>query len=600
MDKHNSRDSGTYSDDKLIVDEAVRFMFSNIGSISVLQLFFPVAIAWMFWNSFSRPLIVFWAVSVLALYGVRIVLASRFEKEQTDKDYYPRWARYFTWTSLVSGILWGSSGVLFYSPDSVNLQVLLYVLIVGTAAGSLVVNCYWLPAFFAFSIPAIGMVSLNLMIRAEAPGKILGVLLILYLVIFTQVARRTREMMYHSIRVQFENLSLVEELQRQKERAETANRAKTRFLASANHDLRQPVHALSLMTYAARDELVSPRGKKLYDSMNRTVRSLSQLLESLLDLSRLDAGAMTVQRENVNLKNLGAQLLTEFLPLAQRKELRIGIGPFDYAVYTDVALVERILRNLVSNAVRYTNEGGVLIGCRRRGTDVLVEVWDTGVGIADEDTDLVFTEFYQGNNPDHDRTQGLGLGLSICKRISDLLGHEFTCRSVAGQGTVFRLRLPLSNQVILPDHGSSDSSDMHKDSFAGKSVLVIDDERMVREALSEVMHDWGAKAVIASGGLEALSKLGEDDNIIPDCIICDYRLGGDENGLSAIKMIRDATGIKEMPALILTGDTAPDLVKEFDKSEFAVLHKPVHPEELYSYLSEMLDQDSTAEPKAAL
>lgn len=586
MEKHDSG-KRKCAEDHLIVDEAVRFMYSNIGSISALQLFFPIAIAWMFWSSFSKPLIVVWATAVLSLYAVRIVLASRFEENSPDENYYPRWARYFTWTSLVSGLLWGGAGVIFYSPESVNLQVLLYVLIVGVAAGSLVVNCYWLPAFFAYTVPSVGLVALNLLIRAEAPGKILGVLLILYLVIFTQIARRTREMMYHSIRVQFENLSLVEELQKQKERAETANRAKTRFLASANHDLRQPVHALSLMTYAARDELVSPRGKKLYDSMNRTVRSLSQLLESLLDLSRLDAGAMSVQRENVNLKPLGAQLLTEFLPLAQRKQLRLGLGPFDFAVYTDVALVERILRNLVSNAIRYTGEGGVLIGCRRRGNDVLVEVWDTGVGIDDEDTELVFTEFYQGNNPDHDRTQGLGLGLSICKRISDLLGHEFTCHSVPKRGTVFRLRLPLSNQVMLPDRSLPDSVDTHKGSLRNKTVLVIDDERMVREALSEVLSDWGATVIIAAGGLEALGKMGKDS--IPDAIICDYRLGGDENGLGAIQMIREASGRLTMPALILTGDTAPELVKEFDKSEFAVLHKPVHPDELYGYLSEMLE-----------
>jgi len=581
--------SGECPDNQRIVDEAVRFMYANIGSISVIQLFFPVAIGWMFWNSASQPLIVFWVAAVLTVYAVRILLSQRFEKDTIDDDYYPRWASYFTWTSVFSGVLWGGAGVLFYTPESVNLQVLLYVLIVGVAAGSLIVNCYWLPAFFAYSIPSIGLVALNLLIRAETPGKILGVLLILYLLIFTQVARRTREMMYHSIRAQFENLSLVEELQKQKERAETANRAKTRFLASANHDLRQPVHALSLMTYAAKDELVSPRGKKLYDSMNRTVRSLSQLLESLLDLSRLDAGAMSVQRENVNLKSLGTQLLTEFLPLAQRKKLRLGLGPFDYVVYTDIALVERILRNLVSNAIRYTNEGGVLVGCRPRGQDVLVEVWDTGVGISDDDTALVFTEFYQGNNPDHDRTQGLGLGLSICKRISELLGHEFTCRSVPGRGTVFRLRLPLSQQVILPDKGFGDNQEDHKGRLQGKVVLIVDDERMVREALSEVMADWGAKPLAAAGSLEALSALNnEAEDCAPDAIICDYRLGGDETGVEAIHLIRNALSRQDTPALILTGDTAPELVKEFDESEFPVLHKPVHPHALFVELSLLL------------
>jgi signal transduction histidine kinase len=342
----------------LIVDEAIRFMYSNLGGISVLQLFFPISVAWMYWSNISHTLILVWVLAVISVYVTRIVLARKFTTSTIEDGQYPLWAGYFTWTSLASGLLWGLASILFYSPESVNLQVLLYVLIVAVAAGSLIVTCYWLPAFFAYSVPAVGLVSLNLLIRADMPGKVLGVLFLLFLLIFAQVSRRTRDLMYHSIRMKFENLALVEELKRAKERAETANRAKTRFLASANHDLRQPVHALSLMTYAAKDELTSARGQKLYDSINRTVRSLSQLLESLLDLSRLDAGAMPIQAENVNLQPLGTQLLTEFLPLAQRKKLRFGLGPFNYSVLTDIALLERVLRNLINNAIRYTNAGG--------------------------------------------------------------------------------------------------------------------------------------------------------------------------------------------------------------------------------------------------
>lgn len=580
---------GQRNQDYRIVDEAVRFMYTNIGSISVVQLLFPVAIAWMFWHTVPRLIVSIWALLVLSVYAVRIVLAHRFEKTDLQAGDYAKWAEYFTWTSLVSGTLWGSAGILFYTPESVNLQVLLYVLIVGVAAGSLVVTCYWLPAFFAYSVPSVGLVALNLLIRAETPGKILAILLILYLIIFAQVARRTREMMYHSIKVQFENLSLVEELKRQKELAETANRAKTRFLASANHDLRQPVHALSLMTYAAKDELSTPRGQKLYDSMNRTVRSLSQLLESLLDLSRLDAGAMSVQREDVNLGPLGGQLLTEFLPLAQRKDLRLGVGPFDYCVNTDIALVERILRNLLSNAVRYTQNGGVLIGCRRRGDTVLVEVWDTGIGIDSTDSGKVFREFYQGNNPEHDRTQGLGLGLSICKRIADLLDHEFTYESKPSIGSVFRLELPLSQKAIRPAHVNPWGQNDHKGRLKGARVLIIDDERMVREALSQVLKSWGTEVILAGSGLDALNKLGKNSKDAKlNAIICDYRLGADENGIDAIRLIREAVGVEDLPAMILTGDTAPDQVKEFKQVEFPVLHKPLNPNELFRQLSALL------------
>lgn len=591
---------GENNQDYLIVDEAVRFMYTNIGSISVVQLFFPVAIAWMFWHTIPRLTIIIWTILVLCVYAARIVMARRFETSDVKAGDHAKWAEYFTWTSLVSGTLWGSAGILFYTPESVNLQVLLYVLIVGVAAGSLVVTCYWLPAFFAYAIPSVGLVALNLLVRAEAPGKILAILLILYLVIFAQIARRTREMMYHAIKVQFENLSLVEELKRQKDLAETANRAKTRFLASANHDLRQPVHALSLMTYAAKDELSTPRGQKLYDSMNRTVSSLSQLLESLLDLSRLDAGAMSVHREDVSLRPLGGQLLTEFLPLAQRKNLRLGVGPFDYCVSTDIALVGRILRNLLGNAVHYTQTGGVLIGCRRRGDTVVIEVWDTGIGIDTSDSGKVFTEFYQGNNPDHDRTQGLGLGLSICKRIADLLGHQFTFESKRSAGSVFRLTLPLSQTEINPPQINAWEINDHKDQLCGTRILIIDDERIVREALSQVLRSWGVEVILAGSGLEALNKLGrhaKDAEL--DAIICDYRLGSDENGIDAIRLLREAVGDKDLAAMILTGDTAPDLVKEFKQTEFPVLHKPLNPNELFGHLSILLKRTECLSSKGS-
>ncbi|MCB1755776.1 MAG: hybrid sensor histidine kinase/response regulator [Gammaproteobacteria bacterium] len=575
--------------DQRVVDQAVRFMYSHIRGVSFLQVFFPVSIAWMFWNNVSQVQILGWTAGVIAVYAARIILVRQFDKLDPETQGLTRWAHYFTVTAIVSGFFWGGAGVLFYTPESVNLQVLLYTLIVGVAAGSLIVNCYWLPSFYAYSIPSVGLVAANLLVLAELPGKLLGFLLVLYMLIITQVARRTHDTLYQSIQLQYENLELVEELKLQKERAETANRAKTRFLASANHDLRQPVHALSLMTYAAKDELTSPRGKKLYESMTSTVSSLGQLLESLLDLSRLDAGAMSVQRENVNLKPLGAQLITEFLPMAQRKNLRIGLGPFDFSVYTDIALVERILRNLVGNAIRYTNSGGVLVGCRRRGENVVIEVWDTGIGIDGEDSEKVFTEFYQGNNPDHDRTQGLGLGLSICRRIAVLLGHDFQYKSRPGRGSVFRLTLPLSKQVILAQPRQASHYADHKNTLCEKTILVIDDERIVRDALKQVLCDWGARVLLAASGKEAIAIIRDKlDGKAPDAIICDYRLQGRETGLDAIDEIRRVLGDQAAATLILTGDTAPDQVKTFEKSAIDVIHKPVHPDELHGYLGRLL------------
>ena len=580
--------------DQRLVTEAVRFMYGNIARISAIQLLFPLALTWLFWSHVSHTIILTWAGAVVVVYIARILLANAFHRQTTIADPV-RWAWYFTVTSLASGILWGVSGFLLYTPEALELQVLLYVLIVGVAAGSLIVTCYWLPAFFAYTIPSVGLLSVHLLLLDSPAEKVLAGLLGLYVIIFSRVAIQTRRLMYHGIQVQYDNVALVEQLREAKEKAESANRAKTRFLASANHDLRQPVHALSLMTHAAKQEMDSPRGRRLHSNMNRTVHNLGQLLESLLDLSRLDADAMTVKRAHQNLDTLGAQLLTEFLPLAQRKKLRFGLRFFDKTVYTDLALVERIVRNLIGNAIRYTNVGGVLVGCRRRGDDVIIEVWDTGVGIDDSEGDAIFSEFYQCALPGEESSQGLGLGLSICHRMANLLGHRLEYRSRPGRGTVFRLTLPASSgAAVEPDEETLTCGQ----ELAGSDIILYDTDQIARETMRDVLEQWGVRVRAVGNRAEVKAALQIPTGHL---LICDCRNEEGQSLKDKVQLLREIADNPRLPCLILSGDTHAMPEKEVeDLQAVAVMHKPVSVEGLYQTVVKLLCETIGTDPTAPL
>lgn len=568
--------------DQRLVAEAVRFMFGNIARISALQLIFPLSIAWLFWPHASPWVILLWTSAVVAVYIARILLANAFHRQAAISDPV-RWAWYFTATSLASGVLWGVSPFLLHTPGALELQVLLYVIIVGVAAGSLIVTSYWLPAFFAYTIPSVGLLAVHLLLLGSPAETLLAILLGIYVVIFSRVAIQTRRLMYHGIQVQYDNVALVEQLREAKEKAESANRAKTRFLASANHDLRQPVHALSLMTHAAKQEMDSPRGQRLHGNMHRTVHNLGQLLESLLDLSRLDADAMTVKRSHQSLDTLGAQLLTEFLPLAQRKKLRFGLRHFDKYVYTDLALVERIVRNLIGNAIRYTNVGGVLVGCRRRNDQVVIEVWDTGVGIEDGEGDAIFSEFYQCAVPGEESSQGLGLGLSICHRMANLLGHKLEYRSMPGRGTVFRLSVPASR---VEDVAPVAEEPRCGKELAGRDVVLYDTDQIARETLRDVLEQWGVRVRSVSTLAEVKTALQ-----IPagHLLICDCRQHEGQTLSDKIHNIRELARNPHLPCLLLSGDTHAMPEREIAGLRgVEIMHKPVSVEALYQTVLKLL------------
>jgi len=375
-----------------------------------------------------------------------------------------------------------------------------------------------------------------------------------------------------------------------KSEAERANVAKSKFLASASHDLRQPVQSLILFMGALNAQLEGTPSVRLLKSMEQSLDGLRVLLDGLLDVSKLDAGLVVAKPMDMPVAPILDRLTTEYGPRAAERGLdfrRIGCAAM---VRSDPVLLERILRNFVENALRYTESGGVLIGCRRRGDRLRVEVVDTGIGIPPERQRDVFEEFFQVGNPERDRAKGLGLGLAVVRRLARLLGHDVDVRSTPGRGSAFAVEVPLVTAVGT----ASREVPVRPSTDANAVVLVVDDEELVRLGLQAMLEGWGYRVLAAGSRAEAIGLL---DAHRPDLILADYRLRGGETGLEVIRAVHARLGVRT-PAAIVTGDTAPERLAEAQAGGYRLLHKPVAAAELRMAVSELAEDAAAGQPAA--
>jgi signal transduction histidine kinase/CheY-like chemotaxis protein len=381
----------------------------------------------------------------------------------------------------------------------------------------------------------------------------------------------------------------MEEVRLRKEEAENASVAKSRFLAAASHDLRQPMHALSLFTGSLRDEVGGQdRARILLDRIQSSVDSLVRMFDAVLDISRLDAGAIEREVRDFPVQKLLTRLDTLISPLAIDRGLRFSVVASSAWIRSDPALLERILQNLASNAIRYTSEGGVVIGCRRHAHALSIEVWDSGPGIAREHRAEIFQEFVQLEKPKRDRGKGLGLGLAIVERMAGLLGHPIRLRSVPEHGSVFAVEVPYGDparELVVP------AEIQHAfEPFAGVRVAVIDDEPEVVDATTRLLERWGCVVMGAGSEAEMLELLSRETKG-PDLLICDYCLPNGEDGLSAIRNVRVTAG-KDIPAVLISGDTAPELAETARARGIDMLHKPVAPARLRQVMRRLVSTAS--------
>ncbi len=578
--------------DERIQREQIRLIY-NQGSILVLGATLCAALVALFlWRLVPQNTLLLWLAAVCIGTVLRISIIQSYQRSTTTTRQRPYWGKLFWVGTLLSGLIWGSWPLLFYNLYSTEHLLLISTIFAGMVAVSASAGNIYLPSFYSFSVPLVVPMSIAHFQSANDSLVLTGVLLLMFLGVNSFLANRGNSQYRELLRARFEIQELMERLEQEKNITDRAVIAKSRFLAAASHDLRQPLHALGLFLRALRNREVQPRQLNIIADMSKSIEALNGLFNSLLDVSRLDAEIIDFNPRHVLVGDLFAGLRAQFKHQCEQKGLSLVVKTSDCVLYIDNILLERVLRNLLSNAIQYTRRGEICLSCMRQSPGhSLITVSDTGIGIpADESVD-VFSEFYQLNNPERDRGKGLGLGLAIVKRLCDLMDLELHMHSELGTGTRFQLRVPTGNArqlVQLRTHSMIRAPAAKAD---GICVLVIDDEPQVLQSMGHTLEDWGFAVLLAETARDALKVLALGD-ASPDIILSDYRLRGNCNGVDAVAVVREAVE-KELPAVIITGDTSPERLKEVSESNLQILHKPVNPDELLLALENLTAQAQT-------
>lgn len=474
--------------------------------------------------------------------------------------------------NLVGGVVHAASMAVFPLLSEAE-RALFSVVLMGLCTGAVATNAGYRPALLAYIAPI--MVTLAFMwsfnpglMQDSIAVRLIGLLLLFYSAVLLGLAREVNRGVVEAFHVRMRERELNQKLQTALDIAEGASRAKTRFLAAASHDLRQPLHTITMLGAALGMRPLDERSSQIVHLLNEVSQTFSDQLDGLLDISKLDAGVITADKRPVRLADLLAQHIAEIQSLIEAKHLKpiLVCQTIDY-VETDPLLLLRVLRNLTQNAIKFTDSGSITLEVRRNGAFVEVVVADTGPGIAPDQQDKVFQEFYQIGNLERDRAQGLGLGLSIVRRLVTLLGAEMQMQSMPGEGTSFVLRLPIAQAPMVFIEKLADKP---ADLDFGLCVLVVDDEKSVRASWRMVLAEHGCTCIEASGTLQAVQQI---KHVRPDLVLADFRLRGSDSGLLTINAVHEHW--PAVPAVLVSGDTAPTRLQEAKYAGIRLLHKPL-------------------------
>jgi len=582
--------------------DLVRALYRQGPLASFIALVMGAVMAAAMWRDVPHAWLGAWYGLVLANQAFRIALWRAFHRANPGPGAITVWARRYTIGMAIGGGLFGLAALALPYLPAMD-QAFLLVFISGMAAGSVSANAFHRPAMAAYHVailaPPIAVLVYLTVIEHALDYGLLAFGYSFYFLVMQGFGRNQARVLRQTIEFGHRNDDLVAQLENKTALAESAQRAaerasaaKSQFFAAASHDLRQPLHALGLFAASLRSGARDPQQTHRADQILSSVDALESLFDELLDISKLDAGAVKVTRSHFRLEAVYSRLAAVHTPAAAKAGLGLRFVPTEAVVETDAVLLERMLGNFVSNAIRYTERGGVLVGCRRRGAAWSVEVWDTGVGIPEAERERVFDEFYQLNNPERDRRKGLGLGLATVKRIAAVLGHAVELHSRPGRGTVFRVRVPAGDAARIAPSLAVPRADA-LDSLAGKLVAVVEDDAIVREGMRELLAEWRCAVVDGASAAEVQHALAGP----PDLLVADYRLRQGLTGIQAIADLRAAFGAGT-PAVLISGDTTPEIFAAARSAGLVLLQKPVQPARLRATLSRLIARGRAAREAA--
>ena len=568
---------------------------ASIGA-SIVALGFWALFYWQTGN----PLTFVWAALIHPIQLLRAITTWRYIKTPPELRRPEQSARFYAQLLFVTSCVWGLAPWLFLPKDNFGMTALMMLVMTGMVSSGVGSLAYHRPSIFAFSIPiSVGLFTAFLWQR-DGLHAFLAVCVLTFLYTNIKFGLIQNKLLTEALRTRYEKEGLVQQLEEQVRLVELASREKTRFFASASHDLRQPLHSLGLFGSALHKRLKGTADEPIVSNLMHCVDALETSFSAMLDVSKLDAGVVVPQISAVSVSDVFRQLDASFSRQAQSQGLALRFKPGRRWVMADQALLERLLGNLIHNAMKFTKSGGMVVLARRQlssgQSGVSIEVWDTGFGIADAELPLIFDEFYQVGNSERDRSRGLGMGLAIVRRLSELMGLQVKVSSMLGKGTVFKIWLPASD---APSHEATMPPKLRmpvRHRLEGLHVLVIDDEEGVRSSTAMALRLHGMQVATADGieqaSAAAMAQLAEGKRI--DIIICDLRLRGCENGIDAVAQIRRLMG-EQTPALLITGDTAPERVRQAQESGLRVQYKPMKMEALMQEMSLLAAQHGSRE-----
>lgn len=472
----------------------------------------------------------------------------------------------------------------FFTPSDPALIFTLAVAVVGMIAASSSASSSFLPSFFAFSYPSALPLVVVCFLNPDSLTLTIASFMLLYLIIATLVTVSFAKDHTELIRLRLEKQLFADSLQEEKDLAEKAVKDKNRFLAAASHDLRQPLHAATMLVGAMRTADDPSERKTILHKLDRALASLSTAFNGLLDMSKLEAGVVSVNTIPLQLDKLIRLLIKELEKEVTDKGLQISITGDSYVwAASDPIHLQRILRNLLINAVQYTPSGEIVVEIESQQKNIVCTVRDTGVGIENDEQEKIFSEYYQIQNPERDPNKGMGLGLSIVKRLVNLLGHELRLESAVDQGSRFSLVLPRCEAT--PDTTES-AQILIDEELKSHSIMIVDDNDSVRESTAVLLRSWGHRTELADS-LESALAILDRDQLCPSLFLIDYRLRNNVTGVEVYQAISEHFGT-EIPVIIITGDTSSERLNTLKQSGYWVLHKPIKPLTLRTAIQQAL------------
>lgn len=576
--------------------DQVAELYANWHRTSLSMLLGAAILCLVLWGEASPAWMACWLVLIVANQAWRGLLVRAWKRARPGLHATLRWGRYWTIGSTAGGALWGLASIVMF-PASQPHQALLIVCLFGVVLGGLNLTAVYRPAFYGFALPALTPLILRVALEGDRVHAYIAFVMSVVMTFILAFGHQLNALLTRSLAMRYENLDLIDELKAKsraareaQDAAEDANRSKSQLLAAASHDLRQPLHALGLYVAALAMRATDAEWQPLVASIQRGLGALEGQFEQLLDLSRLEAGALAPAPARMALTPVLTRVADGLRAQARAKGLDLRVAPTRLAIHSDPALIERIVRNLVANAIRYTERGGIVLGARRRGAAVAIDVVDTGIGIPASLQERIFDEFYQVHASRSSDHRGMGLGLAIVRRLAVLLDHRIELTSTPQRGSRFRVYAPRTPALVRPAGSATATRTAPGGGSAttirGALVAVVDDDPCAVDAMRALFTTWGADVAGGSDVADLLDAIGRADRY-PDFVVADLRLAHGASGIAAVDRLRDELGIV-LPALLVSGDTSAAAERDARHAGIALLSKPVVPAALHAAATSLL------------